>query len=149
MNKQVFRLFFIFAIITFFLFFGGILGVLFAIKNINDIRELEKIGTTENAMITGIELRSRTINNTIYFVTKNEGKTYETNLIKVHPGKIKAGDEIKVKFNEDRTLFLITTYQSAVYIGYFVQIGLFAVCFAFSVFALLATIEIYKKGCDA
>ena len=149
MDKYTFMTFlrvFTFGVITAILFLGGTLGVYFTVKHMNRIRTLEKFAVTEGAVIARIELRSRTINNTIYFVPKDEEKTYKMNLIKVHPGKIKAGDEIKVKFNEDRTLFLITTYQSAVYIGYIFEIVLFVVCFVLSIFFLLGTIELYKKG---
>ena len=145
MIRNYFVAFCVFALSSITLLGGGITGLVFSIKHYNDTRELEKSEIIENAIITHFVRRSNTSNYLIYFTTQNEGKTYRYNLFKVPFTKIKAGDEIEVKFNKNRTLFLITDYSSAFYAGYIVQIVLFVVCIILSVFFILGTIEIYNK----
>ena len=145
MNKKVFVSLCVFGLVTVFLFFGGILGFFFTFKHLNNVRELEKSNIIENALITNIVKRARTFNNTIYFTTISDKKLYQLNLIKIIPGKINIGDEILVKFNDEKNLFLITNYSNAIYSGYIIQIVLFIFCFFLSILSLRGTISIYKN----
>ena len=144
MDKKVFVSFLTFGLITVVLFFGGTIGTILTVKHVNKIRELEKSEKIKEAVITRIESRSRTPNSTIYFVAKNDINTYRMHLLKLVMIRAKVGDELKVKFNNDRTMFLITNYQTATYISYAVQIGLFIVCFLLSILFLRGTIDLYK-----
>ena len=145
MNKKALVQFFGFGVITAILFLGGTLGVFFTVKHVNRIRELEKSEVIEEAVITRVERRSRTSNNTIYFYTENDRKTHRMHLLILLSTEVEEGDKLEVKFNSDRTVFLITNYQSATYIGYNVQIGLFIVCFLLSILFLRGTIDTYKN----
>ena len=144
MNKQYILAFCIFGLLTLVFFFGGILGVVFSIKRYDNIRKLEESNIIESASITQFQRSYRTSSNLIYFTTQNDGKIYRFNLIKLASGKIEVGDEIEVKFNEDKTLFLITNYSFAFYIGYIVQIILFVICIILSILFLYGTILIFK-----
>jgi hypothetical protein len=145
MNKQVFISLCTFGLITIILFFEGLLGIIFTARELYYILELEKNETIETASITGKTNRTRTPDFTIYFITINDNKTYRFHLLKFAYGKVSIGDKIEVKFNDARTLFLITNFKSAIYAGYIVQIGLFLVCFLLSILFLRGTIDIYKQ----
>ena len=138
-----------FGIITLIMFFGGLLGIIFSIRHSNNIRKLETSNYIENATITHIVRRARSGgNNLVYFMTENERKSYSINLTSFRnfsTERISIGDKIEVRFNEDRTQFLIIDYSSIIYRGHIIQIFLFAVVFILSILFLLGTIEIYKK----
>ena len=146
MIKSYLFAFCLFAFIFIVFFVGGILGVVFSIKGYKNIRELEKSSAVESAVITKFQMRirSRGFSNSIYFTTRSDGKSYHYNILKLLPGKIEAGDDIEVKFNENRTLFLITNYSSAFYADYIIRIFLFIVCIILSMFCLYDAISIYK-----
>ena len=141
--------FIVFCLITLIMFFGGLLGIIFTIRHSNNIRQLENSKYVENATITHIVRRARSGgNNLVYFMIENERKSYRINLTtfrNFRTERISIGDKIEVKFNEDRTQFLITDYSSIIYRGHIMDIFLFAVVFILSIFFLFCTIEIYKK----
>jgi len=137
---------FAFSVFIFFsiiMFFGGILGIIFSLKYYNNIRKLEKSNIIESAIIERVGDKISGSSDTIYFTLINDGKTYRTNLLR--PNKIKVGEEIEVRFNDEKTLFLITNYSKLVYAGYIVQIILFIVCFLLSIPMIIGTINIYRR----
>ena len=135
-RKYTFGLCF-FGVIFIGLFLGGILGILFTVRHYTNVLALEGSENIETATITSIH-RGRRSGSTIHFMIQNDEMIYRTNIM---TSGLRVGDEIEVKFNEDRSLFLVATYQSEVFIGFIAQVILFAILFALSIIILVIFIR--------
>ena len=136
----------IYGIISIFFFSIGILGLIFFINQFNNLRELSKSGIAEKAVVTKISRKAKSKEvMAIYFVTEKEDKTYK-NLFRTNfPGEIKVGEEIEVKFNKDRTLFLITNYSTSIYSSYISIMVIFGICLLLAILSALAALQIFKE----
>jgi len=131
--------FFGFFFIVFFL--AGILGTWFTVRYYSNVIALENSEIIKTATITNIS-RGRRSGNTIFFTTESNEKTYRANIMRISSG---VGDDIEVRFNDDRTAFLIPQYLSAIRIGYIVQVILFIFCFVLSILILIGIIKGYRS----
>jgi hypothetical protein len=145
MNKSFVFGFGIFVVVFFSLFLLGLVGTIISIKQYSEIKKISKSTTEEMAIITKIENGVRTLYGIFYFRTKASKKEYKIHLIKILASKIRVGDEIHIKFNENRDIWLISEYLFSTYVSHFFKIIVFAFCFVLSIFLFICIINIYKN----
>jgi hypothetical protein len=87
----------------------------------------------------------KTPNNAFYFKLENGREEYRIHLVKILSSKLKQGDAVEVKHNSDKKIWLIVGYEKSLYVRYFMQIGLFVVCFLLSIFFFYGLIYIIRK----
>jgi len=135
MNKRPFFSLFAFWLITTIFFFGGLLGIIFTIRHLYKITELEKSEIVEEAVITKVVMSYRSFTDTVYFSTTHDNKVYRFQLLNSY--NVNVGDKIEVKFNEEKTFFLVEKYSLVVYISKILEIFLLLVCLILSIYFIL------------
>jgi hypothetical protein len=134
----------IFGVCFLALFLLGTMGASLTIKHYLEVQKIVKSSEVDIAFITRIIKGVRTSNKTVYFKLQNDEKEYKINLIKILTKKIKIGDEIHIKFNDNKTVWIICEHLSAINIGYIIQIILFCICFLVSIVLFVGIISIIR-----
>ena len=79
-------------------------------RHYTNVFVLESSGVKEVATITRISRSGTHGGSAFYFTTEIDSKIYRTTAIR---GRYRVGNEIIVKFNDDRTLFFVTNFCCA------------------------------------